>query len=538
MPVEFRKSFEESEKVVDIMKYKDAVWPERGIRPETFKRFGVKMAMASDGLSPKAIYFPYYSQEGKICGYKKRDLTKDKYEKGHFSVVGHVGVNCKLFGQQLLKKAKNIYVAEGEADLLAVYQALKDSLLEGPEKWKDLEPAVVSLSCGTANAAAAVACNSGAFDGYQNIILALDNDEASPLERQKGIMRGIEATEEVAGVLMRDNVYTLVYHDGFKDPNDYLIAGKGGLLAKALTFQTKKFEAEKVVPVSSFNFEEIIAEREKGIFVESFPKIMEMMYGLRKRELTVLTSLSGVGKSFVLTELGYNLAAGGARVGCIYLEEESRETVQRMMARRMGINYNKFKFNCKSLAPVEELQKAYNWVTGKDVEEERFYILEHFGNLRVRDLMSKIKYLTYVCKCDFILLDHLSAVIAGSDVKDERREFDLLMNELAAFVASNDVGILAVSHLSGRASDEIRGISDLQEPKWICVKKEDLRGSQALVQYAFTILGLEFEITPDRQRGRVRLTVLKNRPLGTLGTGDVFTVDNDTGYIMNADNWG
>jgi replicative DNA helicase len=532
-----KRSFEytPTETVEEVNKYPFAIWDERGIRPETFKRFGVRMARSSDGLSVSAIYYPFYSQDKKVCGYKKRDLTKDKHERGHFTVIGHVGIDCMLFGQNLAKKSKKVFIVEGENDVLASYQAMKDFILKGKPEYRNMEPPVVGLSCGTANAAAAVATNIGFINSFDAVVLGLDNDEANLVEKRKGVKKGKEATEDVAGILMRDNIFVAHYEDGFKDPNDYLMQGKSTLLANTLMFTKNKYVAEKVVGASSFSFEEIIAEKEKGVYVESFPKVMDMIYGIRKREMIVITSMSGVGKSYFTSEIGYSLLEKGATVGAIFLEEEGKETVQRIVARKAKINFNKFRFACKSLASIEQLRQAYDWTTGKDIGKERLYTLNHFGSLRINDLMNKIKYLTYVCKCDYILLDHLSAVLSGQDSKDERKEFDILMTELAAFVSSNDVGIIAVSHLNRNAAEEIRGLSNLKEPKWICTKKEDLRGSASLEQFSWIILGIDFEVRPDRTRGRARITVLKNRPLGTIGVGDVFILDNDTGLFINAD---
>ena len=76
--------------------------------------------------------------------------------------------------------------------------------------------------------------------------------------------------------------------------------------------------------------------------------------------------------------------------------------------------------------------------------------------------------------------------------------------------------------------------SQVQEPKpyWVQVTKEMMRGSAALEQLSFIILGLEPEIMPDRSRGRVRLTVLKNRPWSYLGGADTFKIDDESWEVL------
>lgn len=533
---------EPTETVEQVSKYPFAVLPDRGLTPEILKYYGVRMAMSRDGLSPIAIYFPYHNNEGKLCGYKKRDLSKDKHERGHFSAIGYVGVGTQMFGQRIASNCnKNVlYLAEGEFDVISLMYAIvqrnkEQDAANGTSFAKNL-PAIVGLPCGTGNAKAAVASNTRFFSQFKKVVLCLDNDEANAVEKAKGIMKGKEASEDVAGTLMSTGmeIMHVQFDERFKDPNDYIKAGEYDLLARTVVFGQKKYEAEKISGLSSMSFDDLISERDKGAYVSAFPRVMDMIFGVRKRELTVVTALSGAGKTTVVTEIGYSLAEQGFRVGVIFLEEENKETGQRMMARYCGVNYNKYKFACNKLVAPEMLKEAYNWVTKHPNGGDRFYTLDHFGSMRVNELMNKIRHLVYVCGCDYVLLDHLSMVVSGTASKDERKDIDMLMTELAAFVSQTDVGIIAVSHLNRNAADEIRGLSNLEEPKWICVKKEDLRGSAALEQLSWIILGIDFEVMPDRTRGRVRLTVLKNRPIGTLGAGDIFIVDNDTGYVLDA----
>ena len=51
-------------------------------------------------------------------------------------------------------------------------------------------------------------------------------------------------------------------------------------------------------------------------------------------------------------------------------------------------------------------------------------------------------------------------VISGSRVSDERKELDIVMTELAAYCAANDVCIIAVNHLNrdiAKTLNQLRG---------------------------------------------------------------------------------
>ena len=523
----------EKETIAEVSKLPFADYPERGIRKETYEKFGVRMALSTTDRSVEAIYFPYYNQDGKLTGYKKRDLTLDKYDAGHFTVVGKVGVQNKLFGQHVaetIKRAKKkLFIVEGEYDCLSSYQACVDTL--AGTKYEGLEPFVVGLSCGTGNAKAAVSVNLDHVESYETVVLGFDADEATPEEAAKKIKKGKEATEDVGLLITKSQVMVAEYKD-FHDPNDYVKAGKFKELANALSFATKKFTADKVVTAESISFEELVKPRTPGVNIPQFPKLMEMTGGCRKRELWVACGPSGVGKSFVCSTIAAELRLAGHRVGMIFLEEELKETILRMVAHKCKVNYNKMKFDPTKYASTDELQEAFKWVK----EDDGFVFLDHFGSMMLEHLMNKIKYLMSVFDVDFIILDHLSMLVSGIATTDERKMLDMVMTELAAFVASHDIGIIAVSHLNRGVAEEFKAPKGKEdEPFFINVKKESLRGSSSLEQLSWVILGLEPEIMPDRSRGCLRLTVLKNRPWGQIGHADVVKLNEETGQLEPAE---
>lgn len=524
------------ETIKDVLEYPIAVMPERKITKETCKKFGVRMAISEeDGKTPVAYYFPYYDSKGKLSGYKKRDLTLDKHEKYHFTTIGKVGVDCKLFGQTVAEsieqKRKNLVYVEGEADQLSTYQAMKEQVRG--TKWEAMEPFVVSLSCGTANAVEATLHNEGFIRSFDSLSLMFDNDSATEAEKKKNILRGKEATEAVASALVGTGITlcTIELPNQYKDASDMLVAGEGDSLAKIVQFNKKAYTAEKIVHARDIEFEDLIAPQPEGIYTECFPELDRKIHGFRTRELVVLTSPSNVGKSLVCSLLANIFIAADEKVGMIFLEETNKQTLQRAVASKLKVNYNKFKNAPLSCASKEAIQKAYDEIANND----RLVMLGHFGSLPISELMNKIRHMHLVEGCSYIVLDHLSVVISGSHIENERKELDIVMTELAAFCAANDVCIIAVSHINRSAAEQFKppkGKED--EPFWVTISKEQMRGSAALEQLAFIVLGLEPQIMPDRSRGNVRLTVLKNRPWGILGVADEFSIDEDTWEVKLA----
>lgn len=522
------------ETVEDVSKYGTIDASERGIRKATLERFGVKVALSEkDGKTPEAFYFPSHNQKGKVVGYTKQDITKGKDEKGHWTAIGSVSISNKLFGQELAegikRKRSNVILVEGQWDSISVYQALCDNV-KGT-KYEGMEPLVVSIPLGTANAVESLLHNEAYIMSHDSMTIFFDDDYCTPAETKKGVIKGHEAREAVASAFVGSglSLMTVATADGFKDASDYLQAGRSNELAELVQFGKRAYSAEKIVKASDISLEELLEPRPEGVYVNEFPKLMNKLHGFRMRELVLLTSPSGVGKSTVTSIFASSFMESGEKLGMIYLEESNKETMQRLIASQLKVSYLKFKDKPLECATLEEITEARN----KIVDNDLLVMLGHFGSLPISELMNKVKHMHLVEGCKYILIDHLSMVVSGSHVTDERKELDIVMTELAAFCAANDVCVIAVSHINRSAAEQFKPPKGAEDkPFWVKVTKEMMRGSSALEQLSFVIIGLEPQIMPDRSRGNVRLTVLKNRPWSYLGVADEFTIDENTWAVL------
>ena len=515
------------ETVDDVKLYPFVENKQRGLTKETCMLFGVRASLSEkDGKTPTAFYFPSYNQKGEITGYKKQDVTKNKDEKYHWSAVGTVSINNKLFGQEIAEKVNrkhtNCVYTEGEWDCLSVFQAQCDSV-KGT-KYEGHQPFVVSIPLGTKNAVESMLHNKDFVQSFDSMTIFFDDDQSTPLELKKGVMRGKEAREAVAAAFIGSvDLWSVQPTEGKKDASDYLQAGLSSELAKLVQFGRKPLVTEKIAQVDSVNFDDLVAPIPTGIKINSFPKLSEMLYGWRTGELTVVTARSGVGKTTGLTKIAEDAINQGERLGCIYLEEKNKQTLQRFVSSKLKVSYKKFKRDPLSVASEESIRAVYDDLVNK----KQIVMLDHFGSLPIKELMSKIKHMYFVEGVRYILLDHLSMVISGSEVTDERKEIDIVMTEIAAFCAAHDVAVMLVVHLNRQGSQHIQAPKGKEdEPFWVQVTKETMRGSGSLEQIAWNVLGLEQEIMPDRSRGRVRWVVLKNREGGDLGVADVFSIND------------
>ena len=121
------------------------------------------------------LRFPYFDGSGCLKGFKTKDKLKNfKY--------GGVSTDT-LFGQHLFPSTgKRIVITEGELDAASCYEAM--------ENWP-----MVSLPHGAAGAKKDLQKQIPLLQGYEEIVLFFDNDEA-----------GKRATEQVAAILPQGTV--------------------------------------------------------------------------------------------------------------------------------------------------------------------------------------------------------------------------------------------------------------------------------------------------------------------------------------------
>lgn len=522
------------ETVAEINEFPFMAMPERKLTKETCERFGVRAAVnVKDGSTVEAYYFPSYNQKGKIVGYTKQDITKGKEEKGHWTAIGSVAIGNKMFGQDVAekidRKRSNLIVTEGQIDAMSAFQALVDNV-KGT-KYEGLEPMVVSIPLGTKNAVESVMHNREFIESHDALTIFFDADECTPAEAKKGIMKGAEARHAVAGALMGNgqSLFVVTPPVEFKDASDMLQANQSSELAKLIQFGRRPYSPEKVVSASQITFEELISPREAGVYVDCFPLLMKKLNGFRTKELTLLLAPSNAGKSTVCSILAHKFMKAGHKIGMIFLEEGNKETLQRIVAAELGVNYLKFMRDPLSVASKGDIEAVYNDL----VDNDKLFMLDHFGSIPVSDLLNKIKHMVLAEGCRYIVLDHISAVISGLESENERKDLDVAMTHLAAFCASNDVHLLVVSHINRSDSQQFLPPKGKEgEAFWVNVRKESARGSAALEQFSWNICAIEPEILPDFSRGRVRLKVLKTRFGDSLGIADVFTLDHDTWEVL------
>lgn len=444
----------------------------RGITETTCRKYGYG---TTNKNGKKYHVATYYDSYGNPVGQKLRDKEK------HFSCLGNVGKT--FFGQQLFNSGERIYITEGEIDCLTLSQLLGNT------------KAVVSVPTGAGGAKKVFENNLEWLNSFEEVFVIFDNDKA-----------GREATKAVEGILptAKLKVVTLTLH---KDPNEYYLANHGNELLEAIE------NAKAVTPENIINGNELwedLKEEPEEVEGYSLPwdiSANEMIRGLRKGEITMVTAGTGIGKSTAIREIMYDLVIRhNKKVGIMMLEENILRTAKGII----GLNLNKPIHISRKGISDEDYKNAFQATLGSG----QFILYNHFGSLDNNSILKAIRYMAVSMKCDFIMLDHISIAVSGIESNNERKLIDILMTRLRSLCEELGVGIIAVCHLKrvdNKASAEEGGAISL----------DDLRGSQAIAQLSDTIIALERnqQAENETEKNLMRVRILKCRQTGNTGLG-------------------
>lgn len=459
---------------------------DRRISLDVCKRYGVTVEHDASGIINRHHY-PYHSPDGKqVVGTKVRGV-KDKqfYSTGDLS-------NAGLFGQQAFREGgKYITLTEGELDAMAV-----NEMFDG--KW----PAV-SIRSGASSAAKDVKSSLEYLETFDNIIICFDNDEA-----------GQKAAEAVLPLFSprKAKVCTLP----LKDAGDMLKANKVREFTK-YWWDAKAFKPEGVVSFGDDNVWDKFLKRgteEVTPLPASFGSLNAMMNGgIAAGEVTVIGALTSIGKSTMVYNLVHGMYSESAKkIGCVFLEADVGETVEKLLSVYMGTNISDIKTEDRDYNLYHE---KYNELANSD----KLHILDHQGALEADELFAKMQYLVKGMDCDIIILDPLQAAVTSND----NGVIDEFMDKCLKLAKNTGVSIIIVSHMRKPNAKNAHDVGEY-----------DLKGSGSINQIAFnTILLSRDKMTEDEYaRNCTQVQLVKCRRTGRTGVAGWLYYENNTSRLV------
>lgn len=446
----------------------------RRISEDTCRRYGYKV-----GNSLQLA--PYY-RNGSLIALKTRDKSKK------FRIVGD-GSNLPLFGQQLQNGGKRVFITEGEIDALSLSQVLGNT-------WP-----VVSVPGGAQGASKAIKRELEWLERFDAVVFVFDTDTP-----------GQESAKKCAEILSPGKAHIATLPA--KDPNEMLVNNQFKELTNCV-WNAPVFRPDGIIAAKDL-WNTVSKQEAASAIGYPFNALNTMTRGMRKGELVTVTAGSGIGKTAFVRECAHHLIKNGEKIGYIALEENIKRTALGLMGIELNSPLHISTENTKST----DLRGAFDAVFGND----SVYLYDSFGSTAVDNVLARIRYLAKGVECSWIILDHISILVSGLDVADERKAIDICMTKLRTLVEETGVGMLLVSHL--RRPEGNRGFED-----GLQVSLNALRGSHAIGQLSDMVIGLERD-QQGEDNNTTTVRVVKNRFSGETGKAAELNYNQDTGRLV------
>ena len=262
-------------------------------------------------------------------------------------------------------------------------------------------------------------------------------------------------------------------------------------------------------------------ETSKAVTDFPFPKLNDFTRGLFPSQLFTVASASGAGKSTICREFCHHFLKRGLKVGYIGLEESVQRTLQGLVGIDMNVPLHLDEDGIDKIS----LKTAFDKLTSS----RSLFLYNHFGSLEPDVLLEQIRYLATVDGVQVVILDHISIVLSGLELDNERKAIDIIMTKLRSLCEATGIALVLVSHLrrpQGQSHESGREVDT-----------SDLRGSHSLLQLSDVVLSASRNQTGDAsERQRLQLKVLKSRHTGMTGEVDKLLYDQKTGRLIVYEN--
>lgn len=456
-----KSSMKKSEDKITFVKGEYSDLKSRGISKATCEFFGYQVGKVGDSWVQIANWF---NEEGETVGQKFRNPDKEFWVKGDIS---------SLFGKRLWTKGKFIVITEGEVCCLSYAEAT------------GCQYPVVSIPNGASAAKRSLQKQLRWLEeNFETIILAFDNDAAGKL-----------AATECAELFQpkRVKIADLGEH---KDINDMLVNGAKEKI-RFLPFNAKHFKPAKILYLSDLK-ESIRKPLTKGVDTP-FDELTALTYGVRPHEVWVIGAGTGMGKTTLFKEFVLKMRDQGKKCGLILLEEVPEHTSKNLI----GMYNNKGFHLDNSLLNEKQISAAEKFLEGDDGSGISIY--DNFGCNSVEDIKQQMYWMINSDGCDFIFLDHITALSYSDPKKQAVENIDAIMQDLAVLTREKPVTLFIISHL--RKKSEGKSYEDGAE-----VSLDALKGSGAIKQWASFVLALEGNLKDGTNNRTLR--ILKDRLTG------------------------
>ena len=434
----------------------------RGFTKSTLLQF--KLGYKDFADSP-AIVIPYFDKTQTCVGLKYNlflptNETVPKYRFEPKSKMMLYNVNC-------INLAEKLFVTEGEYDAMSLWQSGHDNVVSiptgagGAGEWlEDIKPA----PC---------------------FILSYDNDTA-----------GEEGAKTMSALLGRTKCFRA--YPRLKDWNEYLQRNiPKALMDNALAQTTPMFDAP-VLSISQYK-EEVLnliqnPELFKGI-TTGWKTIDAVLGGIREKEVTVASGITGHGKTTFALALAINLLIRKHRV--LILSPEMPEPL--IYIELASGHYRKRITTEAEVNEYDALMKDRLFIANVSND----WTEKHQSSL-INQVFDVIDYAAKQNNVKLVILDHLRFFL-DADQEKERSEIDRFMQRCVRTAINNNIHIWLIVQPRKNQGQERK------------ITLHHLKGSSNIEQDAHNVLIIhrDFDV---KKSNLVEVEIAKNRRCGLTGT--------------------
>ena len=445
----------------------------RGIPAEVCEKLGI-LSLVDD--SGEVIYRKYVYPEG-------IQLRRVKDKK--FSVQGKLP---PLGGMNLFNAGCSHYITivEGAEDAAAAYYMLNNGK-------KTIQPVVWLISASIPNKHKKAIYDY--LSSFETVKVAIEDDEAG---------RRVKQTLSE----MLPNKIKEVLLTKHKDANDYLIHGDEREFKQAWA-NAKVYTPDNIYHTEK-DIDNIINDLDNEFYIPTpWENLNELIKGIPKNHVTLLTGLEGIGKTEILRALEANVLKKGIPIAVLHHEETKKTLLKGLACYQTGKSFR----DPDNPPDPKELKQAIKELTDN---YSNLFIFEFKNDPDVSTILEQMNYLVHVCGVEYIFIDPINQFDPIDDTP--KVEFlDSLSKRVEKFVTTHPVGVIWTAHVD----DEGR-----------------TRNSRMISKAASIRIDLKRDILAESEteRNRTYVYVSKNRPFGRTGYAGFIEFDPETFTVLGKEN--
>jgi twinkle protein len=460
--------------------------PIRGLKRGAYAHFGIKHGVSTqDGRTLAETYYPLRDSIHETIAYKVRIQNP----KGFYS-LGQMRKSLPCGWKEALEVGGyNLYITEGEEDMVAVYTAWM--------REKKQKVAVISLKNGTGSVVKTLQpVLKDITDKWKQVVYLPDQDEA-----------GDEGVKAIRSLFPADYAVKIGKYSE-KDANEMVKAGKEKELVSSC------YNAG--VPLSSgikeYTLEDFEIVKEAPEFGLSFPykKLTELLRGIRLGTTVYIAAPEKAGKSTLVNEIATHIMLQHNEPIFAIKPEESEEGTLRRMA---GAAVGRVFYDPKVEVDKTSVDKAAALLAGK------LFVLERNQTPRwdeVRQLMREANLLRGI---KYFFVDPITNLSTGMNSSERDSFLHAMTREVAEDAKSLGYTVFLFCHLK-----TVRDGLSWGEGR--VATADDFQGSRAMLQACDVGIAMQAWMLTEGEnheylnRRRV-LHVIREREYNAVGKVDL-----------------